>query len=69
MKKKSPIEQDTVASGLPPSFTHHLSRAERLAFGKSLREKCPRKAHAKWEPPPGRPGPDKPGKETTDEHG
>ncbi|MBP7868192.1 MAG: DUF2252 domain-containing protein [Acidobacteria bacterium] len=40
-----------------PSLTHHLSRAERLALGKSLREKCPRNAHAKWKAPDGRPDP------------
>lgn len=34
-----------------------LSRAERYALGKSLREACPRGSHAIWKPAPGRPDP------------
>ena len=26
----------------------HLSRTDRLAMGKALRDKCPRNAHAAW---------------------
>ena len=37
------------------AFTHHLSRAERYAAGRSLREKCPRASHAAWAPAPDRP--------------
>src|SRR4030095_3925738 len=33
------------------------SQAELYAFGKSLREKCPRSAHAVWKAPRGRPDP------------
>ncbi|MBP7864561.1 MAG: DUF2252 domain-containing protein [Acidobacteria bacterium] len=40
-----------------PSFTHHLSRDERLALGKGLRGACPRAAHAKRKAPAGRPDP------------
>jgi len=34
-----------------------LTRDERLARGKQLREVCPRRSHAAWTPPPGRPDP------------
>src|SRR5690242_14206072 len=44
-------------SGPPPTLTHHLSRAERRALGKSLREKCPRALHGSWKPPGNRPDP------------
>lgn len=58
MKKTS---TDTVPDpGVPgpaPSLTHHLSRAERLALGKRLRETCPRGAHAAWKAPAARPDP------------
>jgi hypothetical protein len=38
--------------------THHqLTRAERAAAGKKLRETCPRRSHAGWKPPAGRPDP------------
>ncbi len=40
-----------------PAFTPHRSRAERYAMGKSLREACPRSAHATWKAPAGRPDP------------
>lgn len=39
------------ASGLWPTVE------ERMAAGKSLREKVPRSSHAKWAPPPNRPDP------------
>ena len=32
-------------------------RAERLAMGKALRDKCPRASHAAWKPPHDRPDP------------
>jgi uncharacterized protein (DUF2252 family) len=44
-------------SGPLPPPTHHLSRAERRALGKSLREKCPRALHGNWKPPGNRPDP------------
>ncbi len=40
----------------PPSKPHIvMSYAERYASGKALREACPRKAHAGWKAPSGRP--------------
>jgi hypothetical protein len=36
---------------------HQLSRAERAALGKRLRETCPRGSHAIWKPAAGRPDP------------
>jgi uncharacterized protein (DUF2252 family) len=38
-------------------LTHRHSRAERRAKGKSLRDACPREAHAVWKAPAGRPDP------------
>jgi uncharacterized protein (DUF2252 family) len=38
-------------------FTHRLSRAERRAMGKKLRDACPRESHAVWKAPPRRPDP------------
>jgi uncharacterized protein (DUF2252 family) len=40
-----------------PAFIPHITFAERIAFGKSLREKCPRTSHARWQPPHNRPDP------------
>lgn len=37
-----------------PTLKSHPTRAECLAMGKSLREKCPRQSHAGWTPPPDR---------------
>jgi len=34
-----------------PAFQSHPSRDELYAMGKSLRDKCPRHAHAAWKPP------------------
>ncbi|MBS0517998.1 MAG: DUF2252 domain-containing protein [Proteobacteria bacterium] len=34
-----------------PSQTHTLSVRERLARGRALRERCPRRGHAAWTPP------------------
>src|SRR5262245_8149383 len=36
-------------------FRTHPTHAELLAEGKALREKCPRKSHAVWQPPADRP--------------
>ncbi len=38
-----------------PAFEKHLSRSERAAMGKALRDKCPRDSHAAWKPPHNRP--------------
>jgi uncharacterized protein (DUF2252 family) len=40
-----------------PQFARHLSRAERYAMGKKLREVCPRSSHAAWKPAADRRGP------------
>jgi len=40
-----------------PAFKNRPSREELLARGKALREKCPRKSHADWNPPKNRPDP------------
>ena len=42
---------------LNPALMPRSSRAERLAMGKALREKCPRDAHAAWKAPRNRPDP------------
>lgn len=39
------------------TFKPGLSRDERYALGKSLRDKCPRKSHASWKAPAHRPDP------------
>lgn len=38
-----------------PALKAHSSRADQLAMGKALRDKCPRAAHAAWKPPGNRP--------------
>ncbi len=40
-----------------PAFAVHRSRAELIAAGKALREKCPRSSHAAWKPASNRPDP------------
>src|SRR6516164_4983692 len=40
-----------------PAYQIHPTRAELLAMGKTLRDKCPRAAHAVWQPPSNRPDP------------
>jgi uncharacterized protein (DUF2252 family) len=39
------------------AFQPHRTRAESVAMGKALRDKCPRTAHAAWQPPANRPDP------------
>jgi hypothetical protein len=39
------------------SASAHPARAELLAMGKALRDRCPRTAHAVWQPAPNRPDP------------
>jgi len=43
----------STAASISP-FAKHPSRAERLAHGKRLRDACPRRSHATWEPPASR---------------
>src|SRR6516162_9178309 len=40
-----------------PAFQTRATRAELVAMGKALRDKCPRTAHAVWQPPSNRPAP------------
>ena len=40
-----------------PAFTKRPCRKELLTRGKDLRDKCPRKSHADWNPPKDRPDP------------
>jgi hypothetical protein len=40
-----------------PAFQTHPARADLIAMGKSLRDKCPRSEHAVWQPPSNRPEP------------
>ena len=40
-----------------PSLKTHPTRDELYAMGKSLRDKCPRQAHAAWQPAANRPDP------------
>jgi uncharacterized protein (DUF2252 family) len=40
-----------------PTFLTHPTRAELVAMGKALRDKCPRTAHAVWRTPSHRPDP------------
>jgi uncharacterized protein (DUF2252 family) len=52
--RKGSAKAESTADGL---FTHRQSRAERCAEGKSLRDACPREAHAIWKAPASRPDP------------
>jgi len=49
-KNLAPIETS-------PSLQPHPTREELLAMGKSLRDQCPREAHAAWQPAVDRPDP------------
>ena len=49
--------QPPPAIATSPAFQLHPSLAELREMGKSLREKCPRHAHAVWQPPDNRPDP------------
>jgi uncharacterized protein (DUF2252 family) len=56
--QKSPgSESPEVPVKSSPSFQTHPSHDQLLAIGKSLRDKCPRTAHAVWQPPSDRPDP------------
>ena len=37
-----------------PAQTHTSSIKERVALGRSLRERCARRSHGRWKPPAGR---------------
>src|SRR6516165_10406267 len=52
-KKQSPDGSFKGGSAFQPCQT----RAELVAMGKALRDKCPRAAHAVWQPPSNRPDP------------
>lgn len=52
--KKSRQQQPIETS---PSLKSHPTLKELYALGKSLRDKCPREAHAVWQAPPNRPDP------------
>ena len=65
-KKAEVGEEDAVtppqpAAGSPPRaaprVAPHLTVQERLALGKTARNRCPREAHATWEAPADRPDP------------
>jgi uncharacterized protein (DUF2252 family) len=55
-KAASSSKKNSKQPALPPSsYQTHPTHAELLAMGKALREKCPRKAHAAWQPAADRP--------------
>jgi uncharacterized protein (DUF2252 family) len=56
-KAKAPSKKGTKTNGIPTgsTFQTHPTHDELLAMGKALREKCPRKSHADWQPPADRP--------------
>ncbi|MFL5240867.1 MAG: DUF2252 domain-containing protein [Gemmataceae bacterium] len=54
---REPIEMTGPANGSIPTFARRPSRAELIARGEGLRNKCPRRAHAIWQAPANRPDP------------
>src|SRR6516225_2566827 len=57
-ERRNLMTTSTTSSTQPREWDRHLSsRAERTAFGKSLRRKAPRSSHAAWDPHPERPDP------------
>jgi uncharacterized protein (DUF2252 family) len=50
-------QQMTAKLETSASLRSHPPRAELRAFGKTLRETCPRQSHAVWKSPPNRPSP------------
>ncbi len=52
---KARVDRSKQAPEKAPSLAKGMSRAEAYAFGKKLREACPRESHAGWTPPKGRP--------------
>ncbi len=57
LKKPSKQSEPQPSTETSPAFQSHPSPAELREMGKSLREKCPRTAHAVWEAPRDRPDP------------
>ena len=57
LKKSSKESEAQPPTETSPAFQSHPSPAELREMGKSLREKCPRSAHAVWEAPRDRPDP------------
>jgi len=57
VRKSSKQDSQQPATARSPAFQSHPSRAELYEMGKSLREKCPRKAHAVWDASHDRPDP------------
>ncbi len=55
--RRESLESQKRIDNANPALISHPSRAERLAMGKALREKCPRDAHAAWKAPHNRPEP------------
>src|SRR5271165_5145719 len=53
---EKPKSRQPVGSEIP-AMMPHPSRADQMAMGKALREKCPRAAHAEWKPRHNRPDP------------
>jgi uncharacterized protein (DUF2252 family) len=56
-KKSSRNESPDGLLKRSPAFQSHPTRAELSTMGKALRDKCPRAAHAVWQPPSDRPDP------------
>ena len=50
-------DAEKIAHRIPDNDWLNLNREERVAFGKSLREKAPRTSHAVWNAPAARPDP------------
>jgi uncharacterized protein (DUF2252 family) len=57
LKKSAKNRPPQAAAETSSAFGFHPSRAELYQMGKSLRDKCPRAAHAAWRPAAGRPDP------------
>jgi uncharacterized protein (DUF2252 family) len=55
--QKPPNESPDGAIKSSSAFQVHPTRAELAAMGKALRDKCPRAAHAAWQPSSSRPDP------------
>jgi uncharacterized protein (DUF2252 family) len=58
-KAKKSLKKESLVGSLRNSPAHetYLTIAELRAMGKTLRDKCPRTAHAVWHPPSNRPDP------------
>jgi uncharacterized protein (DUF2252 family) len=56
-RRKSSKKESRTPTVASPSFESRSTRDELYAMGKSLRDKCPREAHAAWHPASDRPAP------------